>query len=218
MQLKFWEGLQGIMADQNSREFGRDSRMLDQGSGLRGLGREGAFDPEPSSNYAGDHARSSRPGCEVEYIYFAASKGEIKIGISRDVKQRLTQLKTARGELELLGTIKGDLDLERAFHKKLKPYHVHGEWFRDCAEVRAAITHGFNCFEEAEPSIPKRDGAKMKWIGIARLLWPKKTASHLASITGKDERTGKRYLEGQNEPPGAIVAAIVAELFKREGE
>lgn len=58
----------------------------------------------------------------------------------------------------------------------------------------------------------------LKWVGVARHLWPKKTAAHLASITGKDERTGKRYLEGDYEPPGAIVAAIVAELFKREGE
>lgn len=67
---------------------------------------------------------------------------------------------------------------------------------------------------------PGRDSlvTPLKWVGVARHLWPKKTAAHLASITGKDERTGKRYLAGDYEPPGAIIAAIVAELFKREGE
>jgi len=67
---------------------------------------------------------------------------------------------------------------------------------------------------------PERDKivTPLKWVGVARHLWPKKTAAHLATITGKDERTGKRYLAGDYEPPGAIIAAIVAELFKREGE
>jgi hypothetical protein len=40
----------------------------------------------------------------------------------------------------------------------------------------------------------------------------------LASIAGKDERTGKRWLEGDHEPPGCIIAAIVAEMFKRESD
>jgi hypothetical protein len=58
----------------------------------------------------------------------------------------------------------------------------------------------------------------LKWVGIARHLWPRKTAAHLASIAGKDERTGKRWLEGDHEPPGCIIAAIVAEMFKRESD
>lgn len=67
---------------------------------------------------------------------------------------------------------------------------------------------------------PGRDKnvTRLKWVSVARHLWPKSTAAHLAAITGKDERTGKRYLRGTNEPPGAIVAAIVAELFEREGD
>lgn len=73
---------------------------------------------------------------------------------------------------------------------------------------------------EFRPSGPTADKIvrKLKWVGIAKLLWPKNTDAHLATITGKDVRTGRRYLEGEHEPPGAIVAAIVAELFKREGE
>jgi len=56
----------------------------------------------------------------------------------------------------------------------------------------------------------------LKWVIVARALWPSKTAAHLASIAGNDERTAKRWLAGDHEPPGIIIAAIVAELFKRE--
>ena len=56
----------------------------------------------------------------------------------------------------------------------------------------------------------------LKWVIVARALWPFKTAAHLASIAGKDERTAKRWLAGEFEPPGIIIAAIVAEMFKRE--
>ena len=68
--------------------------------------------------------------------------------------------------------------------------------------------------------VPGRDKIvpPLKWVGMAKHLWPKKTAAHLASIAGKDERTGKRWLEGDHEPPGVIIAAMVAEMFKREGE
>jgi len=67
---------------------------------------------------------------------------------------------------------------------------------------------------------PERDKivTPLKWVGVARYLWPKKTAAHLASLAGKDERTGKRWLEGDHEPPGIIIAAIIAEMFKREGD
>jgi hypothetical protein len=57
-----------------------------------------------------------------------------------------------------------------------------------------------------------------KWVGVFRHLHKSKADVEFAAITGKDQRTGRRYFEGEHEPPGAIVAAIVAELFKREGD
>lgn len=51
---------------------------------------------------------------------------------------------------------------------------------------------------------------------VAKALWPLKTAAHLAAIAGKDERTAKRWLAGEYEPPGIIIAAIVLEITKRE--
>lgn len=55
-----------------------------------------------------------------------------------------------------------------------------------------------------------------KFSIVAKALWPLKTAACLASIAGKDERTAKRWLAGEYEPPGIIIAAIIVEITKRE--
>lgn len=50
---------------------------------------------------------------------------------------------------------------------------------------------------------------------VAKALWPLKTAAHIASIAGKDERTGARWLSGEFEPPGIVLAAILHEITRR---
>lgn len=52
------------------------------------------------------------------------------------------------------------------------------------------------------------------WVWFARHLWPTKTAANLASIAGKDERTAKRWLSGEFEPPKAVLAYLVGKLFE----
>lgn len=51
---------------------------------------------------------------------------------------------------------------------------------------------------------------------VARALWPHKTAAHLATIADRDERTAKRWLSGEFEPPNCIIAAIIVEITKRK--
>lgn len=65
--------------------------------------------------------------------------------------------------------------------------------------------------------VPERDKLvpPLKFAAVARLLWPIKTAAHLASIAGKDERTAKRWLSGEYEPPACIIAAVIIEITKR---
>lgn len=55
-----------------------------------------------------------------------------------------------------------------------------------------------------------------KFGAVARVLWPFKTAAHIASIAGADERTAKRWLAGEFEPPAIIIAAIIVEITKRD--
>ncbi|HZP68358.1 MAG TPA: hypothetical protein VFB29_00310 [Pseudolabrys sp.] len=54
-----------------------------------------------------------------------------------------------------------------------------------------------------------------KFGAVARVLWPEKTAAHVACIAGKDERTAKRWLSGEFEPPAVVIAAVIVELVKR---
>lgn len=55
-----------------------------------------------------------------------------------------------------------------------------------------------------------------KFSAVCKVLWPVNTAAHIASIAGKDERTGKRWLAGEFEAPAVVFAAIFAEMLKRE--
>lgn len=54
-----------------------------------------------------------------------------------------------------------------------------------------------------------------KFGDVCRVLWPDKTAAHIASIGGRDERTAKRWLSGEYEPPASVVAAIINKMFER---
>lgn len=50
---------------------------------------------------------------------------------------------------------------------------------------------------------------------VARLLWPTKTAAHLASAAGCSERAAEFYLAGGREWSGDAMAVIVSEILKR---
>lgn len=53
------------------------------------------------------------------------------------------------------------------------------------------------------------------WVDFARRCWPQKTAAHLATLGGRDERTAKRWMSGEFEPPNAVMLALIAKLFER---
>lgn len=50
---------------------------------------------------------------------------------------------------------------------------------------------------------------------VARALWPVKTAAHLAASIGCSQRAAEFYLSGSREWSGAAVAALVAEITRR---
>jgi hypothetical protein len=51
-----------------------------------------------------------------------------------------------------------------------------------------------------------------QWAAMARVLWPLKTAAHLATLAGKDVKSAKRWLSGEFDPPGIIYAALILEM------
>lgn len=53
---------------------------------------------------------------------------------------------------------------------------------------------------------------------VARLLWPRKTAAHVAALVGCSERAAEFYLAGEREWSGDAVTALVFEILRRHRE
>lgn len=67
--------------------------------------------------------------------------------------------------------------------------------------------------------IPHRDKiVPRKFSAVAKVLWPIKTANELAYIAKTDERTAKRWLRGEHEPPLSVVLAVIHEMLREQTE
>lgn len=66
------------------------------------------------------------------------------------------------------------------------------------------------------PTGPNADKIVHRKFGdVAKVIWPFKTAAHVAAIANTDERTARRWLAGEFEPPAIVIAAIIVEITKR---
>lgn len=94
----------------------------------------------------------SEPGfnlADSQMVYFVQAKTEdapIKIGITWDLAHRIGNLRTASPyEIELLGTVLGGKDRERAIHARFAHLRIRGEWFRSEPEllefIEATLSH-----------------------------------------------------------------------------
>lgn len=73
-------------------------------------------------------------------VYFVSAPGRVKIGFTCRPEKRLKDLQ--KGDMETLSVIAiidGSRFLEKTLHHILQPHRLRGEWFADCAEVRAEI-------------------------------------------------------------------------------
>lgn len=155
-------------------------------------------------------------------VYFAKRGKRIKIGVAKNVQSRLRQLKTASAApIKLIASLSGGFPLERSIHRRLEAQRISGEWFRDCHETRLVIQEftdlhvpdyaGFIPLSgHSPPAIARKFGS------VAKVLWPVKTAACLASIAKTDERTAKRWLRGEHEPPLSVVLAVVHEMLREQ--
>lgn len=102
-----------------------------------------------------------------EFVYFvrAETTGLIKIGISRDMAQRLKALQTGSPDkLAVLGVIRCDrpVDKEREFHARFRAQHSHGEWFRPSPALEAFIAA--EAVDLAADAEHKRQQMLQSWI------------------------------------------------------
>ena len=82
----------------------------------------------------------------TEKVYFIKKTARltvdnsVKIGVSNDPKVRLKNLQTANSDkLELIGYIDGDSNKESKIQSELCKYHIRGEWFKYCKNVKKHI-------------------------------------------------------------------------------
>lgn len=78
------------------------------------------------------------------YCYFIGDReaGLVKIGFSRNLAQRLSQLRSNSGpyRLELLAKVVGGSERELHYHRKFEQFRFSGEWFHLTAEIEAEIS------------------------------------------------------------------------------
>jgi len=78
-------------------------------------------------------------------IYFVRSRntGHVKIGYTANIQQRLVELTSKYGKIDLLGVITGGRAFENALHRAFAEYRVvelGREWFRYNPSLRKYIT------------------------------------------------------------------------------
>lgn len=85
--------------------------------------------------------RPQGPTSGKGFVYFIrAGEGPVKIGWTRDVRQRLEHTQTHNHEaLTLVGSIAGDTRTEAELHRCLRPFHIRGEWYAWAPEVESAV-------------------------------------------------------------------------------
>ena len=78
-------------------------------------------------------------------------------------------------------------------------------------DLAARKSQGQDC-PSRDKIVPRKFGA------VAKVLWPLKTANELAYIAKTDERTAKRWLRGEHEPPLSVVLAVIHEMLREQTE
>lgn len=108
-------------------------------------------------------------------VYFAEAVGLnlIKIGVAADVAKRLEGLRTGCPvPIKLLGTMPGDVEIERFLHQDLAPHRTHGEWFRKSPEVE----HYVDCLDK--PRLPSESAQRA-------IDWEKRTKAHRQRLASR---------------------------------
>lgn len=86
--------------------------------------------------------RKFLPVKPVERVYFILDPDRkcIKIGFSANVDARFENLQHGNpSPLRLLATVVGGRSREYQIHKRVRHLRLHGEWFKDCKELRGLI-------------------------------------------------------------------------------
>lgn len=74
------------------------------------------------------------------YVIQAEDGGPVKIGVSRNPANRLSQLQSAHHKpLRIVDSFEGSYATEKRIHERLSEKRLSGEWFEDCPELWEAV-------------------------------------------------------------------------------
>jgi len=92
-----------------------------------------------------DEPVCSDSDCLWTYFIQAGTDGPVKIGVAKDVEQRIKELQTGcPDDLRLIGRIQGNFESE--LHQRFSQFRVRGEWFNSDIRLLAFIVeHAESC-------------------------------------------------------------------------
>jgi hypothetical protein len=157
-------------------------------------------------------------------LYFIAAPGRIKIGITVDVKRRLSEIgKHLAEEIELLGHVAGSYGFEKHLHSLLAEHAIGREWFKDCDDVRNVMTQVLS--GDVVGFVPKQNSATEfveveltfeRWLGrfnaFAKMVFPDSTTEQLSDFLECTPEQTRRYLLGDDELPDLLWKAFSAHV------
>jgi len=179
-----------------------------------------------SSSSAKENSAEAPDKSKRVYLYFFAAPGRIKIGISKNVQQRLAEVGShLEAEPSVIGFVRGSIEFEQHVHRELKAFRIRGEWFRDCRKVRNIIknilagdTLGFEKTVPLAQSKFQASSAVSNAFGkVCKTLWPVKTAENLASRVGCSVRAAAYEISGEREPCARSIAVVVNAIIPEKG-
>ncbi len=146
---------------------------------------------------------------EARFVYFVAGGGLVKIGVANDPLGRLGELMVGSPiRLELLATVPGGRELEKALHSILESERSHGEWFHLTPRIQLLIdTARTRTHEDVMARIDEYDLRALK-LGLEPEL------IHRLRDTSQAQR--KRlldYMVGALDEPVECVRADLIELI-----
>ena len=63
-------------------------------------------------------------------VYFMRAGEAIKIGVTRNLKQRRSEIQTSNSQdVHMIGALVGGRHLEEILHHRFREHHIRGEWF-----------------------------------------------------------------------------------------
>ena len=157
-------------------------------------------------------------------LYFIAAPGRIKIGITVDVKRRLSEIgKHLVEDIELLGHVAGSYGFEKHLHALLAQHALGREWFKDCDEVRSLMTKVLS--GEVVGFVPKQNLLETfvaqeltfeRWLErfnkFAKMVFPDSTTEQLSDFLECSPEQTRRYLLGEDELPDLLWKAFSAHV------